>query len=139
MGKNNVEAAAKIGVDGAAQRHLTEHRGDDAAREVRARGVGEDRLAVGAQERDEHLGRRRLAVGAGNVDHLVGLLRLAQKVHEEFDALQARVDGRLRPAGVELGLHLGQDLSGRCVGGEGSMCTFTEQLAGARNWMPYEH
>ena len=40
------------------------------------------------------------AVGAGHVDRGEGTLGVAQEVHEQFHAVQGRVDFGFRPAGV---------------------------------------
>ena len=70
-----------VGAQATAQRDLAEHRGDDAAGEVAAGGVGEDAQAVLAQDRDQHLGGRGLAVGAGH--HHDAARQPGQRVREE--------------------------------------------------------
>ena len=77
--------------------------------QLQVRAGGASGTAVeGAQQRLDHPHRGGLAVRAGHVDGGEGALRGTQQVHEHLDALQRRVDLRLRPAFVELLLDLSQ-------------------------------
>ena len=64
-----------VRVEAAREAHLPEQGGGHAAHEVGAGAVGEDLVALRAQQLDGHLGGGRLAVGAADEHHAVRQLR----------------------------------------------------------------
>ena len=68
------------------------------------------------QQRVDHARGGGLAVGAGQVDYGVGALRFAEQVGEGADPVQRRLQPRLRPAGQQGILDLGEGL-GEAWGG----------------------